>query len=243
MRIGCRPKPGFEASAPGAERRSPGGGRGFWEGLRGASTRKLGADRARTDRTIRRKVPGSLAEQPNDPKWPIFLGFVTPVSQFRPKIRAKEAQRLPVKFNACYTFAARRGAFNGLVPSHSPGFACAEFRRCGPATGIAGGRLPAGRSGAGGAGFPCTGVVGLAGGASGRGQRGVGRRPGCECRAGWWCSDGAVGIPAIAAGHRPEVGGGDNDIRIGIGCWAHGAAPAAGRARGRTGRAPTDFEL
>jgi hypothetical protein len=56
----------------GPERRSPGGGRGFWEGLRGASTRKLGADRARTDRTVRRKVPGSQAERQNGLNWRKF---------------------------------------------------------------------------------------------------------------------------------------------------------------------------
>ena len=190
------------------------------------------------------KVPTFPAEQANCLKsFNASLGIALPLLLIRLRSRKHGFWRLPLKFNACYTFAARRGASNGLVPSHSPGFACAEFRRCGPATGIAGGGLPDGRRSAGGAGFPCTGVVRFAGGASGRGQRGVGKRPGCECRAGRGSGSGAVRVPAAAAGNRPEMGGGDTDICDGIGCWAHGAAPVAGRARGRFDRAPTGFEL
>ena len=215
-----------------------------WKVCGGASTRKLSADRAGTDPGPLAKVPAFPPEQANQLKSFSGSASLGPMAASIPPRGHKHGLwRLPLKFNACYTFAARRGAFNGLVPSHSPGFACAEFRRCGPATGIAGGGLSNGRRSAGGAGFPSTGVVRFSGGASGRGQRGVGKRPGCEHRAGRGSGSGAVRVPAAAAGNLPEMGGGDTDICDGIGCWAHGAAPVAGRARGRFDRASTGFEL
>ena len=135
-----------------------------------------------------------------------------------------------------------------LEPGHprrsaNPGVTRAEFCRCWSPRRIAGSGLPDGRCGTGSVDFPGFWLARFAGGARGRGRGGVGKRSGREYRAGRRCGDGADRVVEAGAGHRSEVVGGHNDICVGIGCWAHGAAPLARRPRGRSDRAAIGFEL